>query len=78
MKKILLNVFGDSLMNVYLKIVVTNLWQSRKLVSLMTVFWKQFGLIVSVTSNRVPFLFLKQGLSLTKLANANKSFRSKK
>ena len=51
--------FGGRFINVDLKIVVTNLWQSLKPVSPMTVFWKQFGLFVSITSNGVPFLFLK-------------------
>ena len=75
---IMIYVFGDTFMNVYLKIVVTNLWQSLKPISLMTVFWKQFGLFASMTSNTVPFLFLKQALSLTKLLNANESLRSEK
>ena len=65
-------------MNVDLKIVVTNLWQSLEPVSLMTVFCKQFGLFVSMTSNRVLFLLLKQVLSFTKLVDANVSLRSEK
>ena len=65
-------------MNVDLKIVVTDLWQSFKLTSLMTVFWKQCGLRLSITSNRVPFLFLERLFSLPKLANAKISLRSKK
>ena len=71
-------VLGDSFMNLDPKIVVTKLWQSLKPFSLMTVFSKQFGLFVSITFNRVSFLFLKQVLSLHKLINANLSLRSEK
>ena len=65
-------------MNVDLRIVVTNLWPSDKSVSLMIVFWRQFGLSMSITSKWVPFLFLKQILSLTELVHANTSLRLEK
>ena len=63
------------MMNIDLKIVRS---ESLKPVSLMTIFQKEFCLFVSMTSNRVLFLVLKQVLSLTKLVNSNAFLISKK
>ena len=68
-KTFIVSIFNNcwgSLIKVERKIVNTILWQSLSPVSQTPVFWKEFGLFVSNTSNKVPLVVLKQVGVLTK------------
>ena len=60
------------------KIVNTILWQSPGPVSQTPAFYKEFGLFVSNTSNKVPLVVLKQVGVLTKFVRLKVSISSDK
>ena len=71
-KTFIVSIFNNcwgSLIKVERKIVNTILWQSLSPVSQTPVFWKEFGLFVSNTSNKVPLVVLKQVGVLTKFVD---------
>ena len=71
-KTFIVSIFNNcwgSLIKVERKIVNTILWQSLSPVSQTSVFWKEFGLFVSNTSNKVPLVVLKQVGVLTKFVD---------
>ena len=71
-------VFGESLTKIEQKIVNTISWQSLCPVSQTSVFCKEFGLLVSNTSNKVSLVVLKQVGVLTKFVRWEVSISSEK